>query len=172
LQVFIGDPELCLHASQLDVIARNFGEARNQRIAALVGRLLDPGVRRFDLPAHATPQIEFPGSIKPDGIFVEWENIGTVPTSGGGRERRQQAEDAVLAVKFALVLGIAVDAGEFRGGDDAALEPAFRQTDCCGLDVEIGFGDALLQAGQNGIAKFRPPRRIRRLKQPRIKDFA
>ncbi len=43
-----------------DIVPRKFRQARDQRIAPLVRRLIDLGVRRFDLAAHPAPEIELP----------------------------------------------------------------------------------------------------------------
>ena len=166
LEIVIGDPDLGLDAAQLDVVARQFREARDQRVAALIGGLIDRGVGGFDLPADLAPQVQFPGCIEADIVVVDRADIGRgLP---GGTSSAQQADDAVLAVQLAGIFRIAVDRREFRGGRDAALKPALGQPDRCGPHVEIGGGDATLEIGQDRIAKHRPPRRIRWRRQSRI----
>ena len=71
LQIVIGDPDLGLNTAQLDVVARQFSEARNQRVAALILGLIDLRVGRLDLPADLAPQVEFPGSVEPDIVIVD-----------------------------------------------------------------------------------------------------
>ncbi len=60
LQIIVGDSDLRLHAAQLQIVPGKFSETRDQRIAALVRRLVDLGVGRLDLPAHPAPEIELP----------------------------------------------------------------------------------------------------------------
>ena len=166
LEIVVGDPDLGLHAAQLDVVARQFGEARDQRVAALVGGLIDGGVGGFDLPADLAPQVQFPGCIEADIVVVDRADIGR--RAARRHQHAQQADDAVLAIQLAGIFRIAVDRREFRGGRHAALEPALGQPDRRGPHVEIGGGDAMLQIGQDRIAKHRPPCRIRWRRQSRI----
>jgi hypothetical protein len=58
LQIVVRDLDLRLDAAQLDVVAREFGENRDKRITALVGRLINLRVGGFDLPADLAPEIE------------------------------------------------------------------------------------------------------------------
>ena len=158
LEVIIGDLDLGLDAAQLDVVARQFRQTGDQRIAALVGGLIDGCVGGFDLPADLAPQVKFPGCIEANIVVID---RGDTERAARRRQRAKQADDAVLTVQLAGIFGVAIERREFRGGRHAALKPALGQPDCCGPHIEIGGGDTTLQIGQDRIAKDRPPCRIR-----------
>ncbi len=96
LEIVIGDPDLGLDAAQLDVVARQFRQTRDQRVAALIGGLIDRCVGGFDLPADLAPQVQFPGCIEADIVVVDRGD--TWRGAARRHQRAQQADDAVLAV--------------------------------------------------------------------------
>src|SRR5712672_4580105 len=71
LQIVDSDPDLHLDTAQLDVVARQFREARDEGIAALLGGLIDLRIGRFNLAADAAPEVKLPGRVEADVIFVE-----------------------------------------------------------------------------------------------------
>jgi len=71
LQIVDSDPDLHLDAAHLDVVARQFREARDEGIAALLGGLIDLRIGRFNLAADAAPEVKLPGSVEADVVFVE-----------------------------------------------------------------------------------------------------
>ena len=71
LEIVIGDPDLGLDAAQLDVVAREFRQTGDQRVAALVGGLIDRRVGGFDLAADLAPQVKFPGCIEADIVVID-----------------------------------------------------------------------------------------------------
>ena len=71
LQIVVSDPDLGLHAAQLDIVAGKFGQTRDQCVAALIGGLIDLGVGGFDLPAHPAPEIDFPRCVEANIEVVE-----------------------------------------------------------------------------------------------------
>ena len=155
-QILIGDGDLRLRAAQLNVIAREFRQRRDQRVAPQLGRLLDLRVGGFDRAPHMAPKVELPGGVEADDVIADRRNRN----AGGGGARTelgQQAGDAVLAVKLILIFAVGVDRRQLRRGRDAALKAAFRQANRRRLHVEIGRGDTCLEFGQHRIAKGLPP---------------
>ena len=116
LQIVVRNPDLGLDTAQLNVIARQFGEARNQRIAALILSLIDLRVSRLDLSADLAPEVEFPGSVEPDIVVVDWRNLDATARS---EQAAEQTDDAVLAV---LLAGISASA-LIDGSAAAAVTP-------------------------------------------------
>ncbi len=167
--VILRDADLLLRAAKLDVVSRQLGEARDQRIAPAILRHVDLGVRGFDLPAHMAPEIKLPRHVGADGIFVDRRDRDAA-RAAGPEQRRQQAHDAVVAVEFALVFGVAIDRRHLGRSRDAALEAAFGDADRSRPHVEIGLGDAAFEIGQDGVAEDPPPVRIGRRRQMRVRD--
>jgi len=60
-----------LDTAQLDVVARQFREARDEGIAALLGGLIDLRIGRFNLAADSTPEVKLPGGVEAYVVFVE-----------------------------------------------------------------------------------------------------
>ena len=60
LEIVVGDLDLGLHAAQLHIVPGQFRQTRHQRVAALIGGLIDLGIGGLDLAAHLAPEIEFP----------------------------------------------------------------------------------------------------------------
>src|SRR5712672_2946654 len=180
LQIVDSDPDLHLDTAQLDVVARQFREARDEGTAALLGGLIDLRIGRFNLAADATPEVKLPGGVEAGVVFVEWYWNSRKRGASRGLEKAVDCaadgaewavwadEGTVYAVEFALVLGIAIHGGKCGGGSDGALKAAFRQSNRRCLHIEIFGSDAALEVGQDRIAKHRPPARVRRLLQPRI----
>jgi len=151
LQIVDRNPDLHLDTAQLDVVARQFREARDEGIAALLGGLIDLRIGRFNLAADPTPEVKLPGGVEADVVFVEryWNSRKRGASRGlekavdGAAEGAEWAiwaeEGTVYAVEFALVLGIAIHGGKCGGGSDAALKAAFRQSNRRCLHIEI-FG--------------------------------
>ena len=64
LDVVTGDLDLPLDAAQLHVVARHFGERRDERATPLVRRGIDVGIGGFDLAPHMPPDIELPRGVE------------------------------------------------------------------------------------------------------------
>jgi len=167
-QIFDSDTDLHLDAAQLNVVAGHFRETRDEGVAALFRGLIDLRIGRFDLAAYAAPQVELPGGVEADVIFIErcW-NQRNRPRRAG-QELVNEAEGTVYAEEFALVFRVAVHGGKCRGGSDAPLKSAFCQPNCRCLHIQIFGSDAAQEVGEDRVAKHRPPVRVGRLLQKRI----
>ena len=73
-QILVGDGDLRLRAAQLNVIAREFGQRRDQRVAAHLGRLIDLRVGGFDRAPHMAPKVELPRRVEADGPIADRRN--------------------------------------------------------------------------------------------------
>ena len=97
--VVLGDLELSLRAAQLDVVARRFRQHGDQRAAPLILGQLHLRVRRLDLPAHLAPEVELPGRVEADVVVVDRRDA----RARAAVQRAEQADDAVVAIEFALI---------------------------------------------------------------------
>ena len=60
LQIVVGYTNLGLYAAKLQIVPGKLRKTGDQRIAALIRRLVDLGVGRFDAPADSAPEVELP----------------------------------------------------------------------------------------------------------------
>ena len=163
LQIVRCDFELALRAAQLNIVARRLRQGRCERAAPLFLRQIDLRIGGLDLATDLAPDVELPGRVEARGVIIDRRNSDGVAAG----QRREQADDAVLAIELALILAGPVEGRQLGRGGDAALEATLRDAYGCGFNVEIGGGDALLEIGEDRIVERLPPRRVDRLRDRR-----
>ena len=92
LDVVPRDLQQQLVAAQLDVVARQLGEAGDQRGAPEFGRCLDRRGCRFDRAPHPAPHVDLPRGVEPHLVDVECIDRAAGDAARGAARRAVGAE--------------------------------------------------------------------------------
>ena len=147
--VALHDVQALLIGARTDVVARDFGEQRNQNVTFAIFRGADLGIGRFHGAAGAAKDVQFPRGIEVSVVKVvtQWDVKAT--------QRRKR----IRPIEVPRITAAGTDRRPKAAGDDALFRAGFAHARFRDLKCQVGLDGRGDEGVEVGIAEIFPPDR-------------